>query len=238
MASILVVGGIGTGKTLLMTFMALDDERDVYANYQINIPRFHKLSPAKLERVQKSALILIDEGYIWMESRTSSSMSNRFWTYVVFQSRKRTIDMVTTCQMYSSLDIRFRTMADWVIEAEKDERGFRYTVYQGGRDLETSRYVEPIGTFGIDFELAKEIYPIYDTMELVSPIDSFMTAGIESDPEEINELVDTIVAELQQEIRGVQLRRFHVEDFCLKHGYPAKYAKFVWNRLSAGEKGA
>lgn len=238
MASILICGGIGTGKTLLMTLMALDDDRDVYANYHIDIPRYHKLSPARLEKLQRTALILIDEGYIWMESRTSSSMSNRFWTYVVFQSRKRTIDLVTTCQMYSSLDVRFRTMADYVIEAEKTEEGFQYTVYQGGRDLETSKNVAPIGSFGIDFDLAREIYPHYDTMELVSPIDTFMTAGIESDPEEINELVDQIVGELRQEISGIQLRRFHVEDFCLKHGYPAKYAKFVWNRLSAGDKGA
>lgn len=226
MASIAIAGDIGTGKTLLATYFALVDDRDVFANYKIEVPKWAKLTPAAIEKIHQPALLIIDEAYIWLESRASSSLANRFWTYVLFQSRKRATDLVLTCQLFSTIDVRFREMVDRVIVAKRLEAGFGYHIYKPGQD-------RPVGRFLISNEMAQKIYPYYDTMQLVSPIDSFMIASIEDDPEAINALIDRIVSEIRMNIQGIPIQRYMVEDYVTQAGYPDKLAKKVWNRINS-----
>jgi hypothetical protein len=226
MALIVIAGDIGSGKTLLMTYMALKDPRPVFANYFIDRPGWNILTPATIERLNHPALILIDEGYVWLESRISSSLVNRYWSQVLFQSRKRQLDIVITCQLVSTIDKRFREMADLYIVAERKPEGFVYTCIKPGR--------KRVLRFMLTNEVAEQIFPRYDTMELVTSIDAFMVASCESEPEELNRVVNDLVEKLRSETKGQSVKRPYIEDFCLRHGFPAKFAKYIFNRVSVG----
>src|SRR5436189_6182989 len=55
-----------------------------------------------------SALVVLDEVYVWFDSRTSGTKRNRAISYVVLQSRKKGMDIVYTAQAFSSVDLRLR----------------------------------------------------------------------------------------------------------------------------------
>src|SRR4030042_4075128 len=121
-----IEGDVGSGKTLLSTFMAIDDPRPVYANYKINIPNFKPLKPEMLWELNKPTLIILDEAYTWLENRTSGKPINRYMSYILFQSRKRGLDFILTDQIVGTIDPRYRWMINFDIQSEVHEHGFLY----------------------------------------------------------------------------------------------------------------
>lgn len=232
---IIIWGDIGTGKTLFMTLMAMmEQEKPIYANYHLDCPNYRPLTPSAIERLSGSALVLMDEGYVWLESRISSSLSNRFWSHMVFQSRKRDLKIIVTCQMLSTIDVRYRTMADLYILAEKHPEGFAYTFYKPESNLSQSG-VRKVARILIPFSLAEQIYPHYDTFERVSAIDKFLVASVESDPAELNRIINDLAERFKSTIGESEITKYKVEDFCVAEGYPTKYAKMIYNRIKSGE---
>lgn len=222
----LIDGWIGKGKTLLMTYFATIVDKPVYANYQIDIPNFRTLSPEILPEINEPSLILIDEAYTWLESRKSMSNISIYLSYILYQSRKRGLDFILTVQDISSVDIRFRNHADYIIHAEglKDDV-YRYSMTRGRK---SDRKVN----LSLSMDKAKEIYKIYDTMQMVNPIDENMISDIATNPEILNNRIDEIVDKIEQTFPpDFKITKPIIKDFCLREKLPHKYADMIYNRM-------
>jgi len=158
---VLVLGNLGSGKTLFTTYLALNDSRAVFSNYRIKRDRSEKLTLENLfSDSLKDALVIIDEAYVWLESRASSSNVNRVLSYLLFQSRKKGIDIVLTSQLYSVIDVRFRELSDYYVVCKRKEYGFRYYITNKKRVL---------NTFVLTNDSALYYFDKYDTYQVILP---------------------------------------------------------------------
>jgi len=93
MAIDFIVGSIGDGKTCLETWFvhnAIDERRDIYANYNLfNINYYNISRTSELDDINtQNNLIAIDEGWITADSRRSQSLLNITFSHKMLQSRK------------------------------------------------------------------------------------------------------------------------------------------------------
>ena len=167
-----LVGDFGTGKTLFTTMVALDSERRVLANYHLNIEDYEYVEPIDVYRnLGYNCDLLLDEIYTWLESRTSHSFLNRYVSYIVLQSRHRTIDIYGTLQLLSSADLRFRDLLHIIIKCTRKNNGnkdpdkwdFLYEFMKVSTGFRWNKR--------LPYEEAKEFFQYFDTNEIVEPYD-------------------------------------------------------------------
>jgi hypothetical protein len=178
MALIGVTGLQGSGKTLFATRYVLKNfcMRGLYheAFSNVKILPFNGREVTMLDREMfkhladvTNAVVVIDEAYLWMDSRTSVSKENRSISYLILQSRKRKFDVIWCAQLVSSVDKRLRESSETWIKCMKGKTGFRYAVMKrrpwlGGWYL--ARWLN------LPYERAKDIFPYFDTNQIVSII--------------------------------------------------------------------
>lgn len=164
----IIIGNLGTGKTLLMTYFASNIvDKDIYANYEIKHKNYKELKPIDVLSLPKNIECFIDEAYTWLESRLPSEALNRALSYILFQSRKKFTNFYLTVPLMSTLDKRFRLLATHIITCKligtiKNPIAFKYKVID--------RINDTIRTFIFDVEFAKPIFEIYDTFEIIEPL--------------------------------------------------------------------
>lgn len=110
---IAIVGRRGQGKSALATYRALQAHRKgipLYANYTLRIP-YHQY--IKMEYI-KNACVILDEGYLYADSRKSMSNANVFLSYELAQCRKNHNTLYFITQQQSWLDLRIRDNFDIV----------------------------------------------------------------------------------------------------------------------------
>lgn len=171
-----VLGGFGSGKTLLMAIwgyrLSSFEDLDVYSNFRIEHEKSNFITPPDLfdiNPMKNKAFVLLDEVYAWLDSRYSVSKVNRALSSVILQSRKRNMDICYSAQLGGSVDLRMRDNTDLVVYCQDiglppKPKGFAYILeyHQGFRVLLRSLYL-PYGE-------AKKWFGIYDTREIVQPI--------------------------------------------------------------------
>lgn len=226
MTLMVIVGKRGSGKTLIATAFAVDESRPVYANYKINIPTYIPLTPSVLDTIDVPSLVIMDETYVWLDSRVSSSHLNRYLSQILFQSRKIGIDIICTIQLFSSIDNRFRELSDYVLSCKKLEDGFGYElldVYEG----------QIVTKFKMPIKVAKKIYPYYDTLERINPTRQLVMSELESDQERLNEVIDEVIKNMEEELGNKVLNRQTIDDYVLRNGHPKQLGRYVYNRYVA-----
>jgi hypothetical protein len=223
MSQIIIFGDVGTGKTLLAAIMAIHDSRKVLANFEIKIDRWSMLEPQMLNDIHEPTLVIIDEAYSWLESRMSGNAINRYLSYCLFQSRKRQVDFVLTAQLLSTLDLRFKNMADVYIVAERNRKGFVYTVVYPGR---RGRKV-----LTMSLETASKYWDKYDTMQLINPIDDELLYKVTPDKSSVLPTIDGAIEDLIKERPANEWTKGMVSDFCLDKMFPHSYVELIYNRL-------
>jgi len=162
-----IAGNPGTGKTLLLTKIAIDSaskKRPVYANYRINHKFCSKIDAGRFMDLNESmnALCCLDELYVWFDSRASGTRLNKQMSKVFLQSRKRGLDVVYTVQLDSSIDKRLRELCDFKIYAlPPGKKGFKYALVHPWRKQPTF--------FTFSYADAKKMFrrKVYDTREIV-----------------------------------------------------------------------
>lgn len=160
-----IEGNLGSGKTLLLVMMGIiSDKNLVYTNFDVDLERFGKnvkefnLAILLVEKYNPS-IVLIDEAYDYFESRLSMSIENILGSKLLFQSRKKGMDLYLTLQDFTSLDRRFRNLVNMRIKCEKfsDRKVFRY-IFKTNR----TKMIQLI-----PFSFAKRIYGLYNTYEVI-----------------------------------------------------------------------
>lgn len=230
MALVMVIGEMGTGKTLFLVRLAAKHQKvPIYSNFHIKLPNVKLIDPEDLLMLKyEKCAVFMDEAYAWMESRISHSKINRFMSYILFQSRKRGIDIFLTAQLLSSIDVRFRNLASAVISAERLPDGFRYTVY---RDIEGM----PIGSFFLNEKTASKYYSLYDTTEIVEPFNAkeLWVELIANNPQKYSGFLESMAEKYLS--KHDKISKASVLDFVVSEGFNKKVATDLYAKLKAIE---
>jgi len=167
-------GGLGSGKTLGMTYMLYLEwklmGRRIYANYHLNFPHEKLDLRDLLENLPQLNDVAIgaDELYIVMDSRLSVSKRNRLLSYFALQTRKRNVTLYFTTQFLDQVDKRLRRLVDYRIMCERvGESLFKYTVFN------LQSFPPSMHQF---YLLGERVWHLYDTTELID-----FTEDLESD---------------------------------------------------------
>jgi hypothetical protein len=222
------VGDVGSGKTLFTTGLAMRDTRQVLANYNIKIPNYKKLKPEMLfDENLPPSLIILDEAYAWLESRRSGTPMPIYMSYVLFQSRKRFMDILMTDQLEGTIETRYRQMLNWRIECDaENDIGFSYYFYKRVR----GGFIGPFHQF-LPMENATRIFPYYDTLEIIDPMDKELIYKISEDKQETVDVVDGIVDEILKKFPLNAVKKAVVADYCLRNKHPHYLVELVFNRI-------
>ena len=162
-----ILGNNGSGKTFILSYFATKFKNTIYSNYKLKLDNYIPLTINDLLDMNKldEGNIFLDEAYTWLEARTSGNALNLLTSYLIYQQRKRFLDIYLTAQMLSSLDKRARKLSNIVIicetrvNFEKDD--FHFIYQDKDKGLET--------TFMIPYEIAKNYFKYYDTYEIIEP---------------------------------------------------------------------
>jgi hypothetical protein len=175
MPLIAVLGGLGSGKTLFLTWQGLkyskNPNHEVYANFHIFKPEIRFISPldfvklSQTTRKDKHYIVLLDELYGWLDSRCSASKVNRLLDVIGLQSRKLNMVIFYSAQLGSTIDLRYREITDIVVKCEQIPKyGFYYEVYrQTWKGVKKRKFFLPLW-------VAKMFWQYYDTSEIIKPI--------------------------------------------------------------------
>lgn len=222
----LVVGHLGSGKTLFLTLLGkASPHRPIYANFNLNLKTAKQITVEDLESITEG-LILIDEAYLWLESRVSSSAINRYMSYMIFQSRKRNFDIFISSQLSSAIDLRFRFLEDlrvYAIGFNTAKESFPFLLSGWGR----------LRTFHLPIEKAKMLFPLYDTMQYPKLKPTIY------EPKRYNKEVEAVIRRITKEYpHPEKLTRLMVRDYLLeKNIFDAMIAEGVHARLKRRQVG-
>ena len=227
---ILIEGTYGSGKTLLATHIAKMYPGLVCCNYPLKLPNYRELSLAAVPSINEQALIILDEAYKYIRSRFSgSSAINNAISDLLFQSRKMNKDFVLTEQLNRTIDVNFRELADYVIQAYHlneglpDER-FRYEVYLGGGGS--------LGVWDMPYKYAeKYLFPLYDTYHVINTNKDVGKELLLVDPQDIQAELTKVIAELEDELPLEQWTKPMIQDYCHEHLYPHKFSDLLYARV-------
>ena len=113
-------GVMGSGKTLsavTLCYLAhIADGRDVVSNVEVNFPHT-KFDPQFLldhmnDTELKDCIFLLDEAYLFMDSRSSAAKLTKLFAYFIAQTRKRNVDLLICIHHIDTVDKRLRRAID------------------------------------------------------------------------------------------------------------------------------
>lgn len=223
---VVVLGNKGSGKSYLLMRFGIQSKRDVYSNFRIDIPNYKPLEVIDFIELPNNVDVLIDEAYTWLESRTSGFFLNRFLSYILWQSRKRTIDIYLSAQRFRSLDLRFRDEADVIVKCEPRENlkrdDFIYT-FLWVADNKRAK-------FRIPYSEAKKYFVKYDTFEIVEPYtkEEFLNKLLEKFPQKRWDKAVKIAKELKANFKGKEFTHDIIYALMAKHGYSRDLKPLVY----------
>jgi len=140
-----------------------DDQIDEIAYTYINLKGFYEIvSSANQGEIELSqGIFLLDESYLFMDARTSSSKINRIFNDFTFQTRKRGIDLYLTTHDVMRLDKRIRAAIDLKVNCRYNGESQMITLRV--RDMHTGvrRRLKLWGP--------EAAFPYYETDEMVRP---------------------------------------------------------------------
>lgn len=227
-----IVGDRGTGKTLLSTILMCKEGKKIYANYQVKNPLWTKLEPWMLgESFNEPTSNGIDEASIWLESRTPGKKLDRYLSYILFQSRKEDRDFYLTMQLFGTIDLRFRELADYIILAEREndnkkDGAFIYTI------LRRSNTNPQIKKLRLSYEKAQKWFPLFDTNEKI-PYDPSLRTAVMTDKRQLLPEVDEIIEQYFDDIHAGTVNKALVADRCLELGYDKEFQDLIYNRIKS-----
>lgn len=173
MAITLFTGEPGSGKTYMMTKMALaklECKTRVFSNYRIHWTGKNLIGFTNFEffKVAKKGLVLIDEIHIYLDARRWFDMPD--WVKKKLnQHRHDSLDIYGTCQWFGQVDKAVRELATEIIDCEK-KKFFKWyfvktTLWKRKKTGLKSKF-RPTKTRW--HYLSPKIFARYNTMEVIN----------------------------------------------------------------------
>lgn len=171
------VGGLGSGKTLCLTWLTLLNYKarmSIYANYHLKHIAYEYVEPDLDENQTKrsssnelikmidnirNGFMSMDEFWSMLDSRMSYTKQNRFCSKVLLKSRKRKLRIGYTSQDFMQTEKRLRKITDAIGYPQYDKK--RHICFLEIRNRYTDELLFNKRIYG------KMIYPFYDTAEEV-----------------------------------------------------------------------
>ena len=141
------LGNQNSGKTLSMTyFCKLYKQKgyEIFSNYNLNFEH-KKLTKDLIEEYTKSrqqfkkTVFAIDEIYLFFDSRSSASKSNKIFSYFVTQTSKNDVVLLGTAQYFNTVEKRFRDNVNNIIYCNRVLK----TKYKGFKDIKQNKRFLP-----------------------------------------------------------------------------------------------
>lgn len=217
MVLVFITGQVGAGKTLLLTILATESKREKICNYQVPGATKFEL-PKLLQGEYNQADIFLDEAYLYLESRTSTKSLNRVMSYVLFQSRKKGLNIFLTAQLASTIDLRFRKLADVVVICENHISFFAFHCYTIGG---YRKRLLPIGR-------AEPYFQQFDTLEQIQPVEVLPEAmRMSIGPEDMETEAAKILAAIHEKFPDLRVTNDVVDYYFELHNLPTFLKKLV-----------
>lgn len=168
----LVSGDTGSGKSQFAVIEAsLWTNETVYANFTLKIPKVkckRFFEEDYLSGKQTNCLTIIDEAYGLFDSRRSMKKTNVDASSILFQKRKRNMDLIVIVQEDFTLDIRYRGLVNFWVECFFNDilNIYEYTIHDIKNKKTRMFYISKAET---------EIYhTYYDSYEIIETLDQKM----------------------------------------------------------------
>lgn len=168
-----VTGGLGSGKTLLASYLAWSEYlrgRPVWANYALHCATQLK-SWSELVALE-SGVVVLDEIHVEIDSRAFST--NVDATSFLLQTRKLDLDLIYTSQSFDQVDKRMRHITDLLGMCERLE--FPNHVRASKVTLISMASLEVVRRMTLRH--TPELYALYDTRARVFPLGKPRNLGL------------------------------------------------------------
>jgi len=231
MTTTIITGKMGSGKTLLATMMHYNSNVPIHSNFPIKSEMYRPLTISELLEPSGAGVVILDEAYLYIESRTSGKGTNRLWSRILFQSRKDDRDIVIIAQLLSSVDLRFRSMAEYIILCQREPtalkaplKGFKYTL------LERTNFGFRKKTVRVPVDIAQQYFGLYDTNFKVDEMDNELIAS-NADSTELYPIVDREVQNIIKTTNPRSITQAFCNDYAREKGLTKTHAKMIYERI-------
>lgn len=120
MTLIAIIGDLGAGKTLTMTYLAVYNwykkHPKIYTNYHLKGIPFTYVNSLEQLNEMKQGMFFGDEFWMWVDCRAHRSKRNMAIDKIIAMSRKRGVHIFYTCRNIMRMDIRIREHTDFIVE--------------------------------------------------------------------------------------------------------------------------
>jgi len=231
---VIILGNLGSGKTLIMTLLTYFNNKQIWSNYFIDSVNYRELEVVDLFNLPDNINLLMDEGYSWLESRASQDYLNAYLSSILYHSRKTFTDIYITTPDFSTIDKRFRKLVNFIILCEHRENfevdDFHFVFY----DKENKSYSD----ITLLYSDAKQYFKMYNTLEKVeSTRKNRLEFGLlKRYPIRLRDYIIELTEMIKSELNG-KITHDLVKDKLLMNGIDLAYEKYIYIRLK-GNKNA
>jgi hypothetical protein len=222
-----ILGGIGSGKTLLLTFLShafYNDGYNIYANYHLKRIKYINLMNVTdfLKIKTHPNFFALDEGWLNMDSRRSGSLMNLIHSKSILQSRKIEAHVGITTQTWMQLDKRIRSVTALVFQPEiiiRDDNGkplaLKVTYFKNEGKRRMNEIFIPLVPPMIDIDIPES----YDTLEIVDELES-------NERQEMETLVKKYLNDPKTEgLKPTKLKSYITMQELIKNGHMLESSK-------------
>ena len=185
-----IVGELGSGKTLALTFLAHNHASkgsNVFSNYRLyGIPFYPVKRADELDSI-RDGFCAFDELWTWLDSRVSLSKKNRIVANILARSRKRKLTIAYTTQTMGQIDRRVREVTDFTA----------YPVLNRNQTICTIYIFMGSNTKVFHKKISFPTQPV------------FQLYNTEEEIEELEEFTDKEKQEKKKEVKKIDLKRFY-----------------------------
>jgi hypothetical protein len=173
-----ICGGMGSGKTLTMSYMAYQEFKEhvqIYSNYGLKLRKGIITKKLLLEYVTgdtqlKDCCLCIDEMQTLLDCRDFGKKDNKLISYLILQTRKKGVNLYYTTQQFYNVEVRLRRNTDIIINCSPIYKGTGRGKVLKAVVLEFCK----IGQYDVMTRIKKmvikepqKLYHLYDTNEII-----------------------------------------------------------------------
>ena len=226
---ILIIGEVGSGKSLIMVIFALSDLTvNVLANFHIKHPNFNLLEFVDFLKINANTDVYIDEAYTWLESRRSTKASNVYISHIKEQRRKTDSTWYVSTQHPEMLDRRFKEFPNALIECKtrypignsKDDFVYKIT-YNNPYQIVYKR---------LKYNDAKKYFKYFNTNEITEPENrqKIEYEIIKSNPKQLMQKVIELTEIIKNDEDIKEYTHSALKLGCLKNNIISEYEQWIY----------